>query len=462
MKMKSTNVNLSYNKAMSLLAFCLCLVLAFALFLPSTTTYADYSDLNENSIVNFNQLIAFNSIYGGGKNNDYAIYWSSQEDNVVATLKYDIEILANHKYYWCVKDNENNYYNMFNLGGNSNIRPNQISTIEGTATYNDIRRFNWYNEIPLNTTLYFIFVDLTTMFGSSFEPNLEQCKDLFTANYYNYTTGTSIPLNKSYLQGYQDGANAVYDALTITFNAYTIGSNSQTYGNNTIERGTLYFDNIYSAYTFTGVISINMLSNITRGTNINVNFKLWIPDLQGENSNYARSFKLYFGYLNDNNELIQIVEIEPIPLTGVQENTYQGNFVLPIDTQTIYCWVDYNTIGDNFSPTSIIAYQTEMSFKSVDIGLLINNAYNNGASATTLEYQPGGIRYDSIYQLGKANGLAEGNTFGNGLEIIGTTFTQVFSFFNIEILPGIPLTIFILLPLLVGLIIFIVKMTKGD
>ena len=123
--------------------------------------------------------------------------------------------------------------------------------------------------------------------------------------------------------------------------------------------------------------------------------------------------------------------------------------------------MDYNTIGGNLLPITAIASKSDITFKGLDIAQIVNNAYNKGASDTNAKYSVGGLLYQSIYDLGKSEGIAQGNTFVNGLDVIATTFTKVFSIFNVEILPGIPLSVFILLPLLFGLIIFVVKITKG-
>ena len=438
MKMNK-NIISPYNKTLSILAICFCLVLAFVLLYPTTQAFADFDDLSENTMVNFNQYIQ----------NDYINY---------STSSYFANTLPTGTYYMKINSNVNTRILFVYTGGEYYQKAITTGQNSFIITFsNQINALQFDNAITYQN---FNAINLTQMFGENI-PTLDQANDYFTASYYPYNTGTQMPFSKSYLQGYQEGAQSVYDSMTITFNSYTIGANSQTYANNTIERGTLAFDQQYSAYAFSGVIAINLLGEVQRGTNMDIDFELYIPDLQGESTSYAESFLLYFAYVDSNNNLIDMTGIIPHYL-GAWTNKYQGNFALPITTSTIYCYLDYNTIGDNFGPTQAIASKSDITFIGLDVAQLVNNAYNKGASDTTAKYSYGGVLYQSIYDLGKAEGIAEGNSYATGLDVIATTFTQVFSIFNIEILPGIPLTIFILLPLLFGLIMFIVKLTKGD
>lgn len=428
-------------KTLPILAIICCLILASVLFIPNQNVYAEYNDLNENTLVNFNQYIQ----------DTYINYTTdSYFGNDLPVGKYYIRI-------------------------NSNVNTSILFVYSGGAYYgksitigqNDfiIDFSNKINAIQFNNSITYKnlnAINLTQMFGAGNEPNLDQCKEYFTAEYYSYNKGTEIPFSKSYLQGYQEGAKSVFDSLTITLNSYTIGANSQTYANNTIERGELSFDQQYSAYAFSGVIAINLLGQVERGTNINIDFELTLPTLEGEPnvSEFAKKFILYFSYVDSNNNLVNITGVKP-NYKGGWVNSYSGDFALPITTSTIYCYLNYNTIGDNFAPTTAIATKSDITFKGLDLAQIINNAYNKGASDTNAKYSVGGLLYQSIYDLGKSEGIAQGNSFVNGLDVIATTFTKVFSIFNIEILPGIPLSIFILLPLLFGLIMFIVKLTKG-
>ncbi len=438
MKMNKNILN-PYNIALTILAICMLLILSFVMFIPHQSVYADYNELNENTLVNFNQYIqdnyinySTNSYYGNSL--PIGIYYGKINSNVNTSILFVFS--------------GGGYYRQNIVSGNNNFKINISKQVQAIQFDNQITYTN------------FNMINLTQMFGQNNIPSLEQCQDYFTAQYYAYNTGTQIPFSKSYLQGYQEGAQSVYENLSITLNTYTIGANSQTYSNNTIERGELYFDNQYSTYAFNGVIAINLLGQVERGTNININFELIIPSLEGESTSIWESFPLYFAYVDSNNNLVNITGIKANYI-GSLKNTYKGDFALPITTSTIYCYLQYNTVGGNLAPLSALANKSDISFKGIDIAQIVNNAYNKGASDTNAKYSVGGVLYQSIYDLGKSEGIAQGNTFVSGLDVIATTFTKVFSIFNVEILPGIPLSIFILLPLLFGLIMFIVKISKG-
>lgn len=438
MKMKNNSVT-PYNITLTILAISMILILSFVMFIPNQSVYAEYNELNENTLVNFNQYVedkyinyTTNSYYGNFL--PIGTYYGKINSNVNTTVLFVFS--------------GGGYYRQNIVIGNNIFKINILKQVQAIQFDNEITYTN------------FNMINLTQMFGENNIPSLEQCQDYFTAQYYSYNTGTEIPFSKSYLQGYQEGAQSVYENLTITLNTYTIGSNSQTYANNTIERGELYFDNQYSTYAFNGVIAINLLGNVERGTNINIDFELFIPSLQGEPSNIWEKYQLYFAYVDSNNNLVNITGIQA-KYIGSTKNAYKGDFALPITTSTIYCYLQYNTVGGNLAPLTALANKSDITFKGLDIAQLVNNAYNKGASDTNAKYSPGSVLYNSIYELGKSDGIAQGNTFVNGLDVISTTFTKVFSIFNVEILPGIPLSIFILLPLLFGLIMFVVKIAKG-
>ncbi len=438
MKMNKNILN-PYNITLTILAICMLLILSFVMFIPHQSVYADYNELNENTLVNFNQYIqdtyinySTNSYYSNSL--PIGIYYGKINSNVNTSILFVFS--------------GGGYYRQNIVIGNNTFKIN-IS--------NQVQAIQFDNEI---TYTNFNMINLTQMFGQDNIPSLEQCKDYFTAQYYAYNTGIEIPYSKSYLQGYKDGAQSVYENLTITLNTYTIGANSQTYANNTIERGELYFDQQYSSYAFNGVIAINLLGHVERGTNINIDFELFIPSLEGEPSNLWEKYPLYFAYVDSNNNLVNITGIKANYI-GSLKNAYKGDFAIPISTSTIYCYLQYNNVGGNLAPLNAIANKSDITFKGIDIAQIVNNAYNKGASDTNAKYSVGGVLYQSIYDLGKSEGIAQGNTFVSGLDVIATTFTKVFSIFNVEILPGIPLSIFILLPLLFGLIMFIVKISKG-
>lgn len=420
---------------------------------------AEYSDLSSNTLVNFNQIAS-------------STYYNTTLNLNQTTILSDTKSVVYHKYYIKVMGSsllDNGLY-LFSDDYNEAqpiLYPFTNDTINDTI-YNCLHsglNFCYYdrNGCVINNVM---IIDLTVMFGSESDNlTLEQAQEYFTADYYPYNTGTPIPYSKDYLQGYNDGANSVYEALTITYNDFTIGANSTSYGNNVIEKGEIIYDSNYGAYMFSGVIAIDLLKEIAAGTNININFDLYIPDLQGESGDYYKEFKLTFAYIDNSNNLTNIATIEPVKSTDVYENLYTGDIILPLTTRYLYIYVDYARVGQNEAPTQIFSYKSSMSFKSLDIGLIIKNSYLRGQQAGEQKYAYGTDGYNNIYNLGFAKGSnnsANGSIFTNGWSWVGMIFHEIGDILSIQLLPGIPISLFVALPLLVGLLFFIVKITKGS
>ena len=425
---------------------------------------AEYNDLSSDTLVNFNQLLRFTSAtsYVSRVDNNVGLRFSSGF-NSQFPANINFNAIANHRYY-LFNDNNNGDFRLYLTGGITQ----EFNTIyEPTSDVNITQLFVVNTSlVDLDVNIHFNIIDLTLMFGSDSDNlTLEQAKEYFTADYYEYNTGTAIPYSKDYLQGYNDGANAVYEALTITFSDYTIGANSVSYGNNVIEKGQIIYDSNYGAYMFTGVIGIDLLQEINAGTNININFDLYIPDLQGESGDYYKNFKLTFAYIDNSNNLTNIATIEPVKSTDVYENLYTGTIILPLTTRYLYMYVDYARVGQNEAPTQIFSFNSSMSFRSLDVGLLMKNSYLQGQQAGEQKYAYGTDGYNNIYNLGFANGSnnsANGSIFTNGWTWVGMIFHEIGDILSIELLPGIPISLFVALPLLVGLLFFIVKITKGS
>ena len=123
-------------------------------------------------------------------------------------------------------------------------------------------------------------------------------------------------------------------------------------------------------------------------------------------------------------------------------------------------FTSYGTFNES-TATTMYAWSSELEVQTLNINAIIQSAIAKGKRDVLNQYEPGEIAYQSIFQTGFNEGLARGNAFGNALELVGTTFSKVGEILQIQILPGIPIGLFIVFPLLVGLIIFIVKMVKG-
>lgn len=466
MKMNKKAIS-PYNIALTILAFCLCLVLSFAILTPSQQVFADYNDLPENTIVNFNQILQFSVSSMSWKgltisHNNYNIKvvgtssFTSGDSNVYGFFS-NLDVVEGKQYYFSTNSE---YWQIFTYGqGTSSTELIQsIFTASSTGSANlTLRPFvqsHIANGSVLNDNFSAYIICLSDMFGIGNEPNLEQCKQLFTADYYNYTTGTEMPLSKGYLQGYQDGANDIWESLTTTYNNDILGTITTPSSINGFESNVAY-DSQYSRYLVEGLAQLDFGATIT--SQVNYKGTYWI-------SNYTGGiYVVFFKYEGSVLTPLIISEITQAP-SNVQNSTPYCDITFNINNvEQIY--FGFFTSTNNFNndtSTTMYCWSSELQLNTIDVALLIQSSYTRGVIETTKEYSEGGSKYESIYNLGKAEGIAESNGYATGLDVIATTFTQVFSIFNIEILPGIPLTIFILMPLLVGLIFFIVKMTKGD
>ena len=101
--------------------------------------------------------------------------------------------------------------------------------------------------------------------------------------------------------------------------------------------------------------------------------------------------------------------------------------------------------------------KTELTIYNIDVAALVNSAIGQTKSA----YMEGGAEYEAIYNKGYLRGIAEQNATIGTMEYIGAAFSGIGSILAIELLPGVPFSLFVLLPLMFGLIAFVVKLSKG-
>lgn len=192
-----------------------------------------------NTILDFNQLIENGnfvdssgwSIYGGNT------YGNISVENNTCIINYNLDTTATNYQYGLMTNIDNMpnrthiYYIKFdywgNIGGNiivefgnGSLNQRSISTDIKEYIYHGLPYQSGTNTTqilikPSNSVidtsndinkLYiknFIIIDLTQMYGEGNEPTIEQCNQIFTANYYNYTE--SNPVDIGYWTGYYDG-----------------------------------------------------------------------------------------------------------------------------------------------------------------------------------------------------------------------------------------------------------------
>lgn len=130
---------------------------------------------------------------------------------------------------------------------------NSTSDTSRMCFYPDNQSDNVGNKTDLKRVMCF---DLTLMFGEGNEPTLEQCNQIFTANYYNYTL--SQPVDVGYFTGFTEGKNEGLQQ------GITIGETNQI--------NTGFITKIWDAIS--GFLSIRIFPRISIGTLVMIPFIL--------------------------------------------------------------------------------------------------------------------------------------------------------------------------------------------
>lgn len=417
---------------------------------------ANAEEISDNSIVNFNQYVSntYFPDYTFNRGNGYNLASGITIGNVIYVRANvtsfegtpsglffgSTDLVANDAY-------KTTIFSMTGVGYYDTII---------TCTYSYV---NTYCNATFNIDSLMV-IDLTQMGLDSY--SLEECRELFTSSYYEYTTGTPIYLNG--INAYQQGMEAVLDNMTATISTYLIGSNAFPYNNKNIQNSELIFDNQINAYYFYGVIGVPLFGTIGAGTNLQIDFNLWIPDMQGESSSFISAYPLHFGYVDNSGNLIEISEIACSKYTSFTDIEYKGSFIMPVETDTIYVWTDYEPVSDpNQSATQVIVSKSDIIFRTLNVTALLMSQYSKGRSDTIEYYQYGNPGYNEIFNLGKEYAIRHNlnNAWGQAWDFIESSFTGIGGIFQVELLPGVPIAVFILVPLMIGLIFFVVKLVKG-
>lgn len=450
----------------------LILVLAAAVLTVAFNTnyaYADYLDFlsDTNSIVNFNQLQNFtprhNNLSGLSisQYNNWCVSFNGTFTGVTGYYKnYDdiINLYANHIYLFKLDSN----YSVYIMNNSSNTTIMNLNN--GMQFYNPDVNVNIYFGVHLvqnNSYNFYVgcyVIDLTQMFGSGNEPNLQQCQELFVVDYYPYNTGTALSFGT--INSYNKGVEDTLNSFDLTLSQYLVGSTAFAFNNSTISDSTLIYDNTVNAYVFKNVIGVPLMDTIDFGTNFTVDFTLWNLST-GESESYYMSQYLNFGYIDNNNNLVNISKLSAVTYVSEAEVQYTGVFVLPVSTDTIYIWVSY--LNDTFSDDRFIALDSNITFRSLNVASLIKASYAAGLQANKDFYSVGGAGYNHIFQSGYNAGTMEVTpyTFSRLLTaVIEAPLGAVLEIFNFDFM-GYNFKNFITVMFTLCLIIAIVRMFMG-
>lgn len=398
--------------------------------------YADFEDLTSDYVVNFNQLIANNEI-------NYNV--SSSGDN----FKYISNTFTlNHKYYIKVYNNRNGNLHFYINDIDNNITANSWYSDVVTLT-NSSLSFYGYNGIDYK---YLNVIDLTIMFGGDGnEPSLEQCQSYFISDYYAYNEGTPMPFSVTYLDGYTNGVNDTLGVFSYKLVTESIQSSMQAVNYNN------YFGQITAYQNYVRITGLNgmvtagympLLATIETGTHFKITGGF------SHNDGHA-SLPITIAYLASNGVM---VEIQTKNITGGANTPMSFEFDAPANINGFYI-----LFNDDISEPSIFIYKFECEILIKDVYALVQTAYQNGYGKAQNDYLPGNTGYNEIFNAGKQYAIThnQNNAWGSAWDFIESAFTGIGSIFTIQLLPGVPLSIFILVPLMVSLIFFIVKLVKG-
>lgn len=427
----------------------------------SNEAHADYEDLaGTDTLVNFNQIANWYS-----RTNDYYNWSQPNTEGYSSVSLKNTSITWARAYLYGTGTTINSTHKYF-IKYNSNTGTRAIiwnSTDGNSGSYylnsGSGIIVSGYNAYQFNLQDYFVnnpsgiiyvnfsMIDLTQMFGAQNDNlTLEQANEYFTADYYSYTTGTTIPYGLDYLEGYQKGIQDFQNSLTATFNNDILGTLSFAANIAGFDNSNIAYDANLSRYLVEGLAGFRLGNSISSPINFHADLFL---------TNYSGGLYLAIFNYTDNGTLL------PLWVGEVQVGSnlayIDANFNI-VNVDTLYFGL-FDKNNEFNTSTSVSAYfvSTELKIFNIDVAALVNSAIGQTKSA----YVEGGAEYEAIYNKGYLKGIAEQNATIGTMDYIGAAFSGIGSILAIELLPGVPFSLFILLPLMFGLIAFVVKLSKG-
>ena len=367
-------------------------VLAFALA-GCFTAVAEYSDLDSNAVVTFNQQVK-NGNFSDGTTGFRAVAGSLSVNSGVLSFTYGSDPTSyfsngvttsftpvlNHDYYLCFSFSGSKscsvVIDIFNqpLGGFSYTDINNFSTFDSlvncysttfstiwfsvsTGVYNSGDTVQWSN-------IYII--DLTLMYGAGNEPSLDQCRKIFTSEYYGYTSGLSMPLNgvNSYSQG--------YNAAVSQFNYIVDFSQISQYGYGLEFNGWRpAFKSNYDTpdvFSFSGYVALPLGQTVPRDTLMTGSFKAVDVD-----SDFTLSLGLIY-----NNQFVPIQDFGQLNDDPDNLTTYTFSFSLPYDTNNIVLFASASQGPSVQDYYGVLVEDFVISYRYFNPLFTSSEAYNDG------------------------------------------------------------------------------------
>lgn len=420
---------LGINNIFFVIAITILIIAASTCVFYSTVDNTVLAETTSDSILNFNQLVS----------NDYINFYNDYKDTTYTTKVVCKDLNANfynHKIYLNLEmdysgefrfkyilQNDYTEYNINYFTGNQNI------IIDFNSTSDRLSGFGFYIMKATNIKNLQL-IDLTIMYGSGNEPNLQECKNIFTTT-YNYTT--SYLINTDSFKIYTDGVDSINKSLTISEpvsnwinNTYNVDAAEYVVNDN----GTIGWSKGNIATKFDYTLKANDYINLS----LNV---------YGTPS--TNTLSVY--QLDQNGNYTLLVDVDYSKWRYGGSGTlgyYYGNFTIKLkyDCSQIY-----------FNTTSNIIVVNKVEYITYNYDNQLLNAFQQGANSIDTNYY-----YQKGVADGKIQGAAQGTAWGNSWEFISSCFSGVGDILAIEILPNLPLYTFIAIPLLLGLIVLIYKL----
>jgi len=197
-----------------------------------------------------------------------------------------------------------------------------------------------------------------------------------------------------------------------------------------------------SGRTTTGYLPL--ITTIPQGAHFKINGRFTHNDGNGR-------LPVYIAYL-ENNALITIATVQ---VSGGSANSYNFEFDSPSNINGIYFVLDDDEGAD------LTVFATTIEVLDVDYTAILYSAVENAKAQINKNYLPNNPGYEAIYRLGYAKGQTDGNAALTSMDYIQSAFVTLGEILTIEIFPNVPIGAFFMLPLMVSLIFFVVKLTKG-
>lgn len=421
-----------------------CIAISIFAYIAPQNCYAE-SEYSA-KIVNFNQL--FNLSHDNYNNYGFQLRQNGTNGFAVSgtpqfALTFDVGTIL------LVKDHIYYYYSNFD---DSDLILTDIGTFAEPQIYSYTVANNTYNirvrfkTLEYVSTYYYNWIDLTAMYGAGSEPDLAKCKEIFTAQYYSYNLGE--PMYEYNLDSMGAIGELYKQEYTIYSSDWKKNDVYETYTQqNTNTNYTEIFTNILSSDEIrTGSVIYTFTSRIPVGAILTFE----ITNLK--NSNFAI-------YSNTGDELIAYINASSTPSNRKFKVVVEEAPILQI----------FLMFGGSGISTPAISYETLKITAEyfTTQNELIEGAYASGQQAMKDYYTRPNAGYNEIFNLGKNYGqhIAEqtaGAVTGNAWDFISSTLTSLGSFFSIELMPNITLGTFIAIPLLFGVLFFILKITRGE